>query len=87
MERVLHIHRLLLRSRRLPVLILALTLGILAGAILLTSLETRRRLREQIAGRNGDFFHALAQMHMSGATDGYPPDLASQELRDGREAF
>ena len=69
MERVLHIHKLLLRSRRLPVLILALTLGILAGAILLTSFETRGRLREQIAGRNGDFFHALAQLHMTDAAE------------------
>src|SRR6185295_8216190 len=61
MERVLHIKKLLLRSERLPLLVMAVTLAILAGAILLTTHQLRSFSREQIAGRDGYLLHAVAQ--------------------------
>lgn len=65
MEKVLHIQKLLLRSRRLPLVVMALTLVILAAAITLSTVETRRRIREQISGRDGRMFHELARMHQA----------------------
>jgi signal transduction histidine kinase len=62
MEKVLQIRQLLLRSRRLPWLVLALTLGVLAGVIALTTLQVRQRIRAQIAGRDGEVLYAVAQM-------------------------
>jgi len=64
MERLLTIRRLLLRSRRLPWIMLGITLGIMAGAILLTSNQTRSRVRAQITGRDREILYALAQMQM-----------------------
>lgn len=69
MEKVLQLQRLLLRSRRLPVLVLGLTLAILAGAILLTTLRVRERIREQIAGRDGEVLHAVVLMEYANEVD------------------
>ncbi len=62
MERVLHIQKLLLRSRRLPWLVAGLTLLVLAGTILLASLQLREKIREQIASRDGEILHAVSLM-------------------------
>lgn len=70
MERVLQIQKLLLRSRRLPWVVLGVTLAILAGAIALTTEQTRRRIRSQIAGRDGAILHAVAQMQQAKVAEG-----------------
>ncbi len=49
-------------SRWLPVGVMALTLAILGAAILITSLQVRLRVRDQIAGRDGEVLHAVALM-------------------------
>jgi signal transduction histidine kinase len=64
MERILQIKKLLLRSRRTPWVLVVLTLAILAGAILLTTQQTRTSIRAQIAGRDGEVLHAVARMTM-----------------------
>ncbi len=48
---------------------LGVTLAILAGAIALTTEQTRRRIRSQIAGRDGAILHAVAQMHQAKAAE------------------
>jgi signal transduction histidine kinase len=68
-ERVLQIQKLLLRSRRLPWVLLGVTLAILAGAIALTTEQTRLRIRSQIAGRDGAILHAVAQMQQAKAAE------------------
>ena len=62
MEKVLQIQRLLLRSRRLPWLVLMAALLVLAGAVLLTTLQVRQRIREQIVGRDGEVLSAVARL-------------------------
>ena len=62
MEKVLRAHRLLLRSQRLPWIVMALTLAILAGTILLASGQLRRNVRGQMARRDAEVLHAVAQM-------------------------
>ena len=64
MERILQIKKLLLRSKRTPWMLVALSLVILAGAILLTMQQTRASIRAQIAGRDGEVLHAVARMTM-----------------------
>lgn len=76
MERVRHIQKLLLRSERLPLLVLAVTLAILAGAILLTTHQLRRFSREQIAGRDGYMLHAVAQAQQLEESDTLLGDFA-----------
>jgi signal transduction histidine kinase len=63
MERIRHIEELLLRARRVPVVVISLALAVLAGVVLLTTLQLRSRIREQIAGRDGEVLHAVAMMH------------------------
>jgi signal transduction histidine kinase len=60
MERITQIRQLMRRSRRLPVLGIGLSLGILAAAIAVTTIQVRQGIREQIAGRDGEILHALA---------------------------
>ena len=62
MERILHIHKLLLRSARLPWVILGVTLSILAAIILMASCQLRAKIREQITGRDGEILDAVALM-------------------------
>jgi signal transduction histidine kinase len=58
----LPIQKLIRRSRRLPWWVAGLTLVILGGAIALTTEQTRQRIRQQIAGRDGEILHAVALM-------------------------
>jgi signal transduction histidine kinase len=69
MERILQIQKLLLRSRRLPWLVLAITLFILGGVVLLTTHQTRGRIRAQITGRDREILHAVARMQMPKAAE------------------
>lgn len=62
MEKVLQIQRLLLRSRRLPWVVIGLTLAILGGTILLATLQLRAKVRKQIASRDGLVLQAVAAM-------------------------
>lgn len=64
MERLVQIQKLVLRSKRLPWLVLLATLLILAGVIALTTQQTRTRIRSQIAGRDAEILHAVARMQM-----------------------
>jgi hypothetical protein len=72
-EKFLQIQQLLLRSRRLPWILVVVVLAILAGTILLTMQQTRARIRAQIAGRDGEVLHAVARMQMPAATDPEDP--------------
>lgn len=60
METVTQIQRL--RSRRLPFLVIGVTLTILGGTILLARQQLRGKIREQIIGRDGEGLHAVALM-------------------------
>ena len=60
MEKVFQIKSLALRCRPLPLLIIGLALAILASAVLFTSLQVRKKIREQIAGRDGEVLYAVA---------------------------
>jgi len=60
MQKITQIERLLLRSRRLPWVLIGVTLLILATTILFASLQLRTGIRDQIAGRDGEVFHAVA---------------------------
>src|SRR5438132_12723616 len=64
MENISPIEQLLLRSRRLPWVLIGLTLASLAGTILFATLQLRARIRELIAGRDGEVLDAVACMHL-----------------------
>jgi hypothetical protein len=53
------------RSRRLTALVIGLTLMVLAAAILGTTWRVRSRIRQQIAGRDGELLHDVAVMEYS----------------------
>src|ERR1044071_6133388 len=79
MERLATIQQLLLRSRRLPWLIIALALAVLGGTIFVAGQQLRGRVREQIIGRDGQVLHAVAQMHLDELTAGDSvPDFGQQ---------
>lgn len=63
MDRIQQIEQAVLRSRRLPALVIALALAVLAGVVVLSALQVRERIREQIAGRDGEVLHAVALQH------------------------
>jgi signal transduction histidine kinase len=63
MERVRHIEKILLRSRRLPALVIALVLVVLAAVVALSTFQVREGIRRQIAGRDGEVLNAVALMH------------------------
>src|SRR5262245_32381117 len=63
MERIRNIEELLLRSRRVAALVIVLALAVLAGVVTLTTLQVRERVREQIAGRDGEVLHAVALLY------------------------
>lgn len=81
MERIVNIQKLLLRSKRLPWLVLFATLLILAGVIALTMQQTRSRIRAQIAGRDAEILHAVARMQMplNAAAEAGDEDAADPE--------
>ncbi len=64
MERSLQLEQAFLRSRRLPVLVVAFALLVLAATIAVTTRQVRHRIREQIARRDGEVLHAVATMQM-----------------------
>lgn len=66
MEQIRHIEQAVLRSRRLPALVIGLALAVLAGVVLLATLEARQSIREQIAGRDSDALYAVASLLYSG---------------------
>lgn len=80
-ERIANIQKLLLRSKRLPWLVLFPTLLILAGIIALTMQQTRSRIRAQIAGRDAEILHAVARMQMpsNAAADAGGADAGADE--------
>ena len=55
----------MLRSRRLPWVLIGVTLAILAGTILFATLQLRAKIREQIAGRDGEVLDAVAFEHLA----------------------
>src|SRR5438093_8085396 len=65
MENISPIEQLLLRSRRLPWVLIGVTLASLAGSILFATLQLRARIREQIAGRDGEVLDAVAFMNLA----------------------
>ena len=64
MERITQIEQLFLRSRRLPWVLIGVTLFILAATILLASLQLRAEIRKQIAGRDGELLHPVAILQL-----------------------
>ena len=78
MSKVVQLQELLLRSRRLPWLVLGITLAILAGTILLAGYQLRQSIRREIVRRDAEVLYAVALMlqqevaeEMAGVT---PPD-------------
>src|SRR5439155_2243911 len=65
MENIWPIEQLLLRSRRLLAVLIGVTLASLAGTILFATLQLRAKIREQIAGRDGEVLDAVAFMHLA----------------------
>src|SRR5436190_110220 len=57
--------KLLLRPRRLGWILIGVTLAGLAGTILFATLQLRARIREQIAGRDGEVVDAVAFMNLA----------------------
>jgi signal transduction histidine kinase len=73
MGKINQIERLLMRSQQMTLLVIALALAVLAGVVALTTLQVRARIREQIAGRDGEALYAVASM------------LYAQDVEDGLE--
>ncbi len=63
MEKIRQLEDLVRRVRRVPVLVISLALAVLAGVILLTALQLRQSIRQQIAGRDAEVLHAVAMLH------------------------
>lgn len=84
MNKLLQIQQALLRSRRLPLLVLGLTLAILGSTILLASWQLRQKIRDQIARRDAEVLHAVALMLQYEAANEQealdPDDTADQSL-------
>ncbi len=62
METFVRLQKRLLRSRRLPLIGMALTLLILGGTIYLGTAHVRQKIRGQIAGRDAAILHSVALM-------------------------
>jgi signal transduction histidine kinase len=65
MENISPVEQLLLRSRRLRWVLIGVTLASLAATILFATLQLRARIREQIAGRDGEVLDAVAFMNLA----------------------
>src|SRR6185369_768425 len=65
MENISPVEQLLLRSRRLRWVLIGVTLACLAGTILFATLQLRSKIREQIAGRDGEVLDAVAFAHLA----------------------
>jgi signal transduction histidine kinase len=64
MERVAQIQELLLRSRRLPWLVIGLTVLVLGATILAGRQQLRDQMRGQLRERDGEILYAVALMHV-----------------------
>ena len=64
----------LFRSRRLPVMIVALTLAVFGASIWFGTILLRENIRAQMVGRDADILHAVALMHQAAAGEGLPAD-------------
>ncbi len=84
MEPARQIQRQFLRSRRLPLLAISLTLFVLAAAILASCLYLRERVRDQIAARAGETLAALARVQLDSEEGGLE---GSSHLEDPAEEF
>src|SRR5216110_2508187 len=73
MDKITQIEQLLLRSRRLVWGLIGVTLLILGSTIVGASLQLRAKIREQIAGRDGEVLHAVALRQLE--EDGEQPEL------------
>src|SRR5688572_2824893 len=62
MENLLRFPQQILRSRRLPVLIVGLTLTVFGAAIYLGTVHLRKTIRTQIINRDADILYAVALM-------------------------
>jgi signal transduction histidine kinase len=83
MDKVRQIEELVLRSRRLPLLVIALALAVLAAVVAVTTLQLREGLRQQIAGRDGEVLYAVALTHYAEDVKqglGGPVEEAGDEL-------
>ena len=60
MDKIRHIEQSLLRSRRALFLLIGV---VLAAVVSLTTLQMRQKIRQQIAGRDGEVLYAVALMH------------------------
>lgn len=65
MEKVLSIQQLLLRSRRLPWLVVGVALAVLAAVIGSATVQVRDGIRRQIAGRDGEVLYAVVMAHFA----------------------
>jgi signal transduction histidine kinase len=83
MEKAAQLQRLLARSRRLPGLIIALTLLVVAATVFLTTRAVRTRIREQIAGRDGEVLNAaVALLQQDEDATAFSPDGTLADPRD-----
>lgn len=58
------IHRAIVRSRRVPILIIGLTVLVVAATIGLTTRQVRAGIREQMVGRDAAVLHAVLTTHL-----------------------
>ena len=75
MEKAAQIQQLLLRSKRLPWLIICLALIILGGTILAGRQQLREKMRSQLIERDGEILHAVALMHLQEFEDDAASDV------------
>ena len=73
----------ILRSRRLPVLVICVALAVLGGAITVAGLRLRHDIRRQIANRDGEALYAVSRLQRLADESGNdlgiaPDDPASQ---------
>ena len=80
MEKIRNIEQTLFRSLRLPALVIGLALVVVAGVVVLATLEARQRIREQIAGRDSEVLYAVASLHY---TEDVREGLAGPTLNAG----
>ena len=74
MDRILEIREQIIRSRRLPVLVIGLTLCILGLTIGWSCLHLREKTREQIANHDGEILHAVSLLQQ------FPDDSGDEPL-------
>jgi signal transduction histidine kinase len=75
MEKVAQIQQLLLRSKRLPWVVIGLALVILGGTILVGRQQLREKIRGQLIERDGEILHAVALMHLQEFEEDASSDL------------